>query len=82
MGPRLESVRQWVQAELPTGSSKSDVKNFCKRHRFNYRSGNQDEGWARLEGYCLLDDDIVARIVYDDTGRVQSTQVNIDNMLP
>ena len=83
-GPDLESARGWVHTEVPTGSSELDVQRFCQRHRFNYRQGNQGEGWARLEHHCLLvvPEDIVARIVYDEAGRVQSTEVKIDNMLP
>jgi hypothetical protein len=80
-GASLERTRQLVHAEVPIGSSESDVKRFCEQHQFEYEQANPGEGWARLERRGCLED-IVARILYDEAGRVKSTEVNIENVLP
>ena len=83
-GPSLERAKQWVNAEVPRGSSELDVKRFCQKHDFNYSQGNEREAWARLERRCLLfiPEDIVARFLYDDVGQVRSTEVSADNLFP
>lgn len=80
--PGEEQIRQWAKNEIPPGSSEEDVRRFCQVHGFQYHPGNPGEGWALSPGCGLVPEHVDTFVKYDESGRVETTETHLVNMLP